>query len=179
MILFKSGQFGAFLTLLQAHTLPMQAKATAEYSVRRANVEELEAAFRIVEEYYDAARVVARETEKEFQKYYFGERSGVWLASLENKVVGCIALRELLEIPRSSEIKRLYVQPPYRQHGIAQALLNAIEQFAANAGYEWLYLDSAPGMETAVRFYQRNGYEPCRRYNNNPQANIYLRKKVR
>jgi len=48
-----------------------------------------------------------------------------------------------------------------------------------NAGYEWLYLDSAPGMDTAIRFYQRSGYEPCPRYNNNPQANIYLRKRIR
>lgn len=157
----------------------MQAKVKAEeHSIRRASVEELDAAFRIVEEYYDAASVVARDTEKEFQKYYFGERSGVWLVSLENRVVGCIAMRELPEIPRSGEIKRLYVQPAHRQHGIAQALLNALEQFAANAGYGWLYLDSAPGMDTAVRFYRRNGYEPCDRYNDNPQANIYLCKKI-
>ena len=93
-------------------------------------------------------------------------------------MTGCIALRELAEMPRSGEIKRLYVQPAYRQHGIAQSLLNALEQFAANAGYDWLYLDSAPGMDTAVRFYQRYSYELCPRYNNNPQANIYLRKRI-
>ena len=58
-------------------------------------------------------------------------------------------------------------------------LLAALEQFAASAGYEWLYLDSAPGMDTAIRFYRRNGYKPCSRYNDNPQANIYLRKKIR
>jgi ribosomal protein S18 acetylase RimI-like enzyme len=157
----------------------MQAKATAaEYSVRRANVEELEAAFRIVEEYYNAASVVARDSKEEFQRYYLGGRGGVWLASARDQVIGCIALRELAEMPHGGEIKRLYVQPAYRQHGIAKALLSALEQFAKNAGYDWLYLDSAPGMDTAVRFYQRNGYEPCPRYNNNPQANIYLRKQI-
>ncbi len=157
----------------------MQAKATTEYFVRRASLQELDAAFRIVHEYYDAANVVARDTKEEFQEYYFGERSGVWLAILENKVVGCIALRELPELRRGGEIKRMYVQPAYRSHGIAKALLAALEQFAANVGYDLLYLDSAPGMDTAVRFYQHNGYEPCPRYNNNPQANIYLRKKIR
>jgi len=157
----------------------MQAKAIAGHFIRKAALPDLDAAFRIVEEYYEAANVVARDTKDEFQDYYFGERSGVWLASLENNVVGCIALRELFEIQRSCEIKRLYVRPAHRGQGIAKELLDAVEQFATKAGYEWLYLDSAPGMDTAIRFYRRNGYEPCERYNDNPQANIYLRKKIR
>jgi GNAT superfamily N-acetyltransferase len=157
----------------------MQAKAVAGHLVRKAGPPDLDVAFRIVEEYCDAANVLARDIRDEFQKYYFGECSGVWLASVEGRIVGCIALRELPGLPRSGEVKRMYVQPAHRQHGIAQALLSALEQFAANAGYEWLYLDSAPGMDTAIRFYQRSGFEPCPRYNNNPQANIYLRKRIR
>ena len=157
----------------------MRARAIAGHSIRKAALPDLDAAFRIVEEYYDAAKVVARDTKQEFQHYYFGERSGVWLVSQENNVVGCIALRELPEIQRSAEIKRMYVRPAHRGSGIAKQLLDALEQFAAKAGYEWLYLDSAPGMDTAVRFYQRNGFQPCAPYNHNPQANIYLRKRTR
>lgn len=160
----------------------MQARAKSDSLIRKADLKDLDAAFQIVEEYYHAANVVARDTKGDFQRYYFGERSGVWLASRENEnnnVVGCIALRELPELARGGEIKRMYVRPAYREHGIAKALLNALEQFAANAGYDWLYLDSAPGMDTAVRFYRRNGFEPCPPYNDNPQANIYLRKKIR
>jgi len=158
----------------------MQARAKADSLIWKADLKDLDAAFQIVEEYYHAANVVARDTKDDFRRYYFGERSGVWLASQENEnyLVGCIALRELSEIQGSGEIKRLYVQPAYREHGIAKALLNALEQFAAKAGYDWLYLDSAPGMDTAVRFYRRNGFEPCAPYNDNPQANIYLRKKI-
>lgn len=156
----------------------MHAKAIAGYSIRKAALTDLDAAFHIVEEYYDAANVVARDAKDEFQYYYFAERSGVWLASQENNVVGSIALRELPEIQRSGEIKRMYVQPAHRGHGIAKELLDAVQQFAVEAGYEWLYLDSAPGMDSAVRFYRRNGFEPCAPYNDNPQANIYLRKKI-
>ena len=156
----------------------MRARAIADHSIRKADLPDMDAAFRIVEEYYDAANVVARDTKQEFQHYYFAERSGVWLASQENNVVGCIALRELPEIQRSGEIKRMYVRPVHRGRGIAKELLDALERFAAKAGYEWLYLDSAPGMDTAVRFYQRNGFQPCAPYNHNPQANIYLRKKI-
>jgi GNAT superfamily N-acetyltransferase len=151
----------------------------AGHLIRKAGLQELDRAFRIVEEYYDAVGVVARDTKEEFQGYYFGERAGVWLASIENSVVGCIALRELPGLPRSGEIKRLYVQPVHREHGIAKVLLTAVEQFARAAAYDWLYLDSAPGMDAAVRFYERNGYKPCPRYNDNPQANIHLRKRIR
>jgi GNAT superfamily N-acetyltransferase len=139
----------------------------------------LDAAFRIIEEYYDAANVVARDTKKEFEDHYFGELSGVWLASLKEEIVGCIALRELQNLPRYAEIKRMYVQPAHREHGIAKLLLSALESFASTRGYDWLYLDSAPGMDRAIAFYRRHGYEPCERYNDNQQANIYLRKKIR
>jgi GNAT superfamily N-acetyltransferase len=150
----------------------------AEFHVRKAAFKDLDAAFRIVEEYYEAAGVLARDTKEEFARHYFGERTGVWLASVDAAIVGCIAIRELSQIPGSSEIKRLYVQPAFRNHGIAQALLEALEKFAASTGDDWLYLDSAPGMDAAVRFYRRNGYEPCPRYNDNPQASVFLRKKI-
>ena len=150
-----------------------------EVQIHKANLADLDAAFHIIEEYYEAANVVARDAKPAFAKYHFGVRSGVWLASVGEKVVGCIALRELQEPPRSGEIKRMYVQPDHRQHGIAQLLLSALESFASDAGYDWIYLDSAPGMDTAINFYRRHGYEPCERYNDNPQANIYLRKEIR
>src|SRR5215467_11070722 len=157
----------------------MQAGTKDEAIVWRAAPEDLNAAFQIVTEYYQAASVIARESKDEFAEYYFAERSGLWLASFGEKVVGCIALRELQEPPRSGEIKRMDVQLAHRKHGIAKALFSALETFASGAEYDWLYLDSAPGMDTAINFYRRHGYEPCERYNDNPQANIYLRKKIR
>ncbi|HWZ96229.1 MAG TPA: GNAT family N-acetyltransferase [Candidatus Dormibacteraeota bacterium] len=154
------------------------AKVMTEFSIRKADFEDLDVAFRIVEEYYEAATVIARDTKEKFREHYFGDRSGVWLASVKENVVGCVALRELPELSQSGEIKRMYVQPAYRKLGIAQALLKELERFASQAGYEWLYLDSAPGMDAAVRFYQRNDYNPCPRYNDNPQATIFLCKGI-
>src|SRR5215475_15031907 len=106
----------------------MQPASQGEIFIRKATTQDADAAFRIVKEYYEAAAVIARETTEEFRNYYCGERGGVWLASLKEptspreRVVGCIALRELLDLPRSAEIKRMYVQPAYRQHSIAKLL---------------------------------------------------------
>jgi ribosomal protein S18 acetylase RimI-like enzyme len=149
------------------------------FSIKKADDADFVAAYTIVSEYYEAASVIARETQDEFRSYYFSGHSGFWLAYLKGEVVGCIALRELTNPICSGEIKRMYVQPAHRQHGIAKALLTAIEVFAMDAGYDWLYLDSAPGMDTAINFYKRHGYAECDRYNDNPQANIFLRKPLR
>jgi ribosomal protein S18 acetylase RimI-like enzyme len=150
----------------------------AQFQIRKATLTDLDAAFTIITEYYEAAEVMARDTKEEVRAAYFGERGGIWLALVEEKVVGCVALREWNPAEHSGEIKRMYVQPEYRKLGIAQSLLNALESFAVAVGYEWLYLDSAPGMDAAVRFYQKNDYDPCSRYNDNPQATIFLCKGI-
>jgi len=156
----------------------VRARAIAGHSIRKAALPDLDAAFRIVEEYYDAANVVARDTKQEFQHYYFGERSGVWLASQENNVVGCIALRELPEIQRSAEIKRMYVQPAHRGSGIAKQLLDALEHLR-QCRLRMALPRFRAGHGHRRSLYQRNGFQPCAPYNHNPQANIYLRKRTR
>ena len=168
----------AFFFLLHYAYSASWAARMNDLSISKAEDGDFAAALQIVQEYYEAASVVARETVGEFRRYYLGQSNGFWLARFDHAVVGCIALRELTTPPRSGEIKRMYVQPAHRQHGIAKALLTELESFAAGAGYDWLYLDSAPGMDTAIAFYRRHGYEPCERYNDNPQATIFLRKKM-
>ncbi|HUL14782.1 MAG TPA: GNAT family N-acetyltransferase [Terriglobales bacterium] len=147
-------------------------------TIWRAAQQDLEAAYKIVKEYYEAAHVLARDSPSEFAQLYFPHGAGVWLAQKEDSIIGCIALRALPEHEAIGEVKRLYVRPAHRKGGVAQALLDDLEAYAARAGYGWLYLDSAPGMDDAVRFYRRNGYEECPRYNQNPQAVIFLRKKI-
>jgi ribosomal protein S18 acetylase RimI-like enzyme len=140
---------------------------------------EIDAAYAIVEEYYEAMSVVARDTRDEFARLYFGDGAGVWLARLEEKVIGCIALRAMPQFTDSGEVKRLYVKPEYRGRGIAVALHDALETYARNFGYQWLYLDTADNMRSAIRFYEQQGYEGCARYNENPQATIFMRKELR
>jgi GNAT superfamily N-acetyltransferase len=56
--------------------------------------------------------------------------------------------------------------------------LEALEKYAREFGYKWLYLDTAANMKTAARFYERKGFLSCERYNDNPQAAIFMRKAV-
>jgi ribosomal protein S18 acetylase RimI-like enzyme len=160
-------------------TLPSASDPTPHSicSVRRATQDDLTCAFELVNEYFQAVDVWVRDTQSEFSDYLLGDDSGVWLAFAGKEAVGCIVLHPQVSLPRSCEIKRLYVKPAYRRQGVAEELLQALEEFAArNTRYEWLYLDSKDDLVSAIRFYERHGYEPCDRYNANPQATLFMRK---
>jgi GNAT superfamily N-acetyltransferase len=148
-------------------------------AISRAGLNELDDAWAIVTEYYDAVAVEVREDRPSFQISYFCDGAGIWLArSVEGMVVACIALRPLAAVRSAGEVKRLYVQPGWRGRGIAGLLLDALQDFAKSFGYEWLYLDSKDDLETAIRFYENRGYSRCERYNDNPQATVFMRKRL-
>jgi GNAT superfamily N-acetyltransferase len=147
-------------------------------TVTRAEPEDFNAAWAIVNEYYDAVDVMVREDVASFSTTFFAPGSGVWLARRDRKVVGCIALRRLDSIPCAGEIKRMYVQPFSRQLGIAGLLLNAVHEYAIAVGYKWLYLDSKDDLPAAHAFYRKRGYADCPRYNDNPQATVFMCKQL-
>jgi DNA-binding MarR family transcriptional regulator/GNAT superfamily N-acetyltransferase len=132
----------------------------------------------LLQEYYDAIHVVVRDTVPAIQKIIDEPSSGVWLAHVEDKPVGCVLLRKMTSTPFAAECKRLYVRPAARGHRIADKLMDALEEFARSRGLRWIYLDSHDGLKTALALYRRRGYVPCERYNDNPQATVFLRKNI-
>ena len=132
----------------------------------------------ILKEYYEAVNVVVRDKPRDIRKMIDDAASGIWLAYLGNEVVGCVVLRRLDSIAKASECKRLYVKPSARGHGIADKILDAQEEFARSVGIEWIYLDSYDHLKTAITLYERRGYERCDRYNENPQATLFMRKRI-
>jgi GNAT superfamily N-acetyltransferase len=145
--------------------------------ILRAGPADRNAAYAIVSEYCQALNVVVRDDPEAFCKEYFGPAGGFWLALAGGQPVGCIALRKLPS-PGCAEIKRMYVREEWRGRGISQKLLQAAERFARESGYQWIYLDTTDGMQAAARLYERTGYRPCARYNQNPQATIFMRKRL-
>ena len=130
----------------------------------------------LLREYYEAVHVVQRDTPEAIRKMIDDPDSGVWLAYLAGRAVGCVVLKKLGAIPFAGECKRLYVQPGARGHHIADKLLDAQEDFARRQGLRWIYLDSYDDLKVAIALYRRRGYVSCERYNDNPQATVFLRK---
>ena len=132
----------------------------------------------ILQEYYETVNVLVRDQPGAIQAVIDARASGMWLAYLGKEVVGCVVSRRLEFIAKSSECKRLYVKPWARGRGVANRLLDAQETHARNEGLEWIYLDSYDDLKTAIALYERRGYARCERYNDNPQATVFMRKKI-
>ena len=147
-------------------------------SVHRATLNEIEAAFTLVNEYYEEVGVLLREDRETFEQHYFAEGSGIWLAVVDDLPAGCVALRKLETFANCSEMKRMYVRSSNRGKRIATSLLTALEEYAVQQNYAWIYLDTTDSMVAAARFYRRNGYQSCERYNDNPQATLFMRKRI-
>lgn len=147
----------------------------------------------LLNEYYEALQIRKRDTPDETASFLAASNSpnsqtGFWLAYDEKRPIGCVILRQLSpeekaqaglsEESRAGEIKRLFVRDDYRGQRLADKLMDALEDFAVDKSIRWLYLDSHSLLVTAIKLYTRRGYVACERYNNNIQADVFLRRSM-
>jgi DNA-binding MarR family transcriptional regulator/GNAT superfamily N-acetyltransferase len=130
----------------------------------------------LLNEYYYEVNVTQRDTQNAVHNFLTSPDSGLWIAYLKETPAGCVVLRPLKHLRSAAECKRLYVRAQFRRRGIAEALLDAMEDYARSSSLQWIYLDSKDDLQVAIALYRRRGYKPCKRYNDNPQATIFLRK---
>jgi DNA-binding MarR family transcriptional regulator/GNAT superfamily N-acetyltransferase len=97
------------------------------------------------------------------------------IARLDGRPVGCGGLKKTGR--KLGEIKRMWVAPDARGLGIAQRLLDAIEEQAVRMGLDTLQLDTNRALKEAHALYARNGYREIPRYNANPYAHHWFEKR--
>lgn len=90
----------------------------------------------------------------------------LYIAYLEDKVVGCIALRRYDDI--RAELKRLFVRNGYRGLGISKRLIQRIIQDALDIGYHSILLDTLDTMKPAISLYTSIGFKEIESYYDNP-----------
>lgn len=158
--------------------LPQQVNNEPASGVRiiRAGTPHLQHATTLLHEYFDLIGVVLRDDEAAIHAFLNEPSCAMWLAYVDGAPAGCVALRSLPEIDGAAECKRLYVGSQFRRRGLAEALMQALEQHAAGTGYRAVYLDTKDDLHAAIRLYEQLGYARCERYNDNPQATIFMRK---
>ncbi len=80
----------------------------------------------------------------------------ILLAKLDGKPAGC-AMSQALD-PNSSEIKRLYVAPDARGHGVARKLIIALKDQARSDGFSRILLDTSVTLAPARALYAAMGF---------------------
>jgi putative acetyltransferase len=92
----------------------------------------------------------------------------LWLAEVDGRLAGCVALRALGE--RACEMKRLYVRDFARGRGVGRALAERVLQDAREIGYDAMRLDTLriERMRAANALYDALGFRDIAPYYDNP-----------
>ena len=75
---------------------------------------------------------------------------------IDDKPVGCGAFKKYDE--KTVEIKRMFVLPAFRGKGIALQILQALELWAGEEGFEAFILETSQSLPSAIALYQKAGY---------------------
>jgi len=101
---------------------------------------------------------------------YAPPRGRLLLALWEQKVAGMIALRPMGSGGESlCEMKRLFVRPEFRGHGIGRLLAERVIAEAVEIGYKRMRLDTIAGkMDSAIAMYRELGFAETAPYYETP-----------
>ena len=133
----------------------------SEIFLRNYQASDLDAMFRLDEACFAEEFRFDRESMREFAE----KRNAV--VQVAEKVCGEIAGFVIAHIERIASEWRAYVvtldvAPECRQKGLARRLMREAEARALAAGARWIQLHVFTGNKTAIRFYERLGYERIR-----------------
>jgi putative acetyltransferase len=80
----------------------------------------------------------------------------------------------------SVEIKRMFVLPEFRRKGIAQTILNELEQWASECGYINCILETGKNQPEAIQLYQKYGFLIIPNYGQyeNVENSVCMSKKI-
>ena len=107
---------------------------------------------------------------------YAAPAGAIYILTADGEDIGCIALRKIDE--KTCEVKRVFLQMDYRGLGLGKMMMEQVIEDARRAGYREMVLDTLPIMTGACGLYDRMGFVPTEKYNDNPLPYAIYRKLV-
>ncbi|MCG2575920.1 carbonate dehydratase [Dechloromonas sp. XY25] len=99
---------------------------------------------------------------------YAPPQGRLFFAEVDGRPAGCVGVRPLPDSDGVCEMKRLYVEPEERGHGVGAALALAAIKAAKEIGYRKLMIDTLPNMRMAVKLYRELGFTEAPNYYQTP-----------
>jgi DNA-binding MarR family transcriptional regulator/GNAT superfamily N-acetyltransferase len=104
-----------------------------------------------------------------------GAGTGVFVvATSDGQPVACGGVQQIGA--GTGELKRMWVHPGWRGAGLGSRMLRHLEAAAVRLGHTRLCLDTHGTLTEAIAMYERAGYSPVERYNDNPYAQHWFAK---
>ena len=88
------------------------------------------------------------------------KRNAFWVVAIDGQIIGMFGIESRSEY--STELRRMYLDRPYRGRGIAQRMLQCAENRARDLGFTNMILSTAEIQEAALAFYRKSGYQLVR-----------------
>ncbi|MBR5358807.1 MAG: GNAT family N-acetyltransferase [Clostridiales bacterium] len=95
-----------------------------------------------------------------------------WCLLDGSEVVGTVAIKKIDD--STAEMKSLYLSSELRGQGYGYKLLDSAVKYAGEKGYKRVVLDSMSKYADALKLYERYGFKPTARYNDNKFADVFM-----
>lgn len=110
------------------------------------------------------------------------EKSLLWVAIIDNEIVGCCGIYPTLGLPKNcAELVKFYLTAKSRGKGIGKTLMEKSIESARKFGYSELYLESLPVFSKAVSIYEKQGFLKLEKplgQSGHTSCNIWMLKKL-
>ncbi len=97
----------------------------------------------------------------EFLRRFNDEQDGFWVASLEESIVGSIAIDGMDRESKGAHLRWFIVATAYQGQGIGKILIEEAVEFSRKKKFGRVYLWTFSGLDPARHLYEEFGFKLC------------------
>jgi GNAT superfamily N-acetyltransferase len=97
----------------------------------------------------------------EFLRRFNEARDGFWVARVEEKIVGSVAIDGIHRDGQGAHLRWFITAPENQGQGIGNKLLNEAVEFCRKKGHSRIYLWTFAGLHPARHLYEKFGFKLC------------------
>ena len=100
----------------------------------------------------------------EFLGRFDASRDGFWLATLEDRIVGSIALDGIHGDSEGAHLRWFIVEDEHQGRSVGKTLLRKAVEFAGERAFSRVFLWTFAGLDSARHLYESCGFTLCREH---------------